>query len=183
MKSKSKISMMTMMLITSVLIIPLIAAAPDSIPLVADGGEYYDAEARYGIVIGSVDVTNNASHLVVTYTITVDDWYLNETHLAVGDNSGDLPQTKKGNPRPGKFSRNDDHLPGVKTFTYEIPLGEISHDGTITIATHAAVTNLDEIVYTDPETGEVYFREESAWGEGSSFVGGNWAMYFDYSVQ
>ena len=183
MKKKGIILMLVTLILTVAYTVVYVSAEPISTPLVADGGEWYEDPGRYGLVIGSVDVYNNISHLIVTFTITEDDWYLNETHLAVSDNVGGIPQTKKGNPKPGHFEYSGEHMPGVKTYVYEIPFSGLVHDGTVTVAAHAEVTNMDDIVYIDPETGEFFYREESAWGEGTSFRGRNWAMFFEYTMQ
>jgi hypothetical protein len=54
MKAKRKTWIWTILLLVNALALPLVAADPISVGLVADGGEYYEGEARYGLVIGSV---------------------------------------------------------------------------------------------------------------------------------
>ena len=178
MKTKMTGPMMATLLLASILSVTMVAADPVSKSLVADGGD------GIGVVIGTVEVSNNDVNLTVTFTITADDWYLNETHVAVADALDDIPQTKKGNPRPGRFDHKMEQVPGVKTFQYNISLADIvTTDGVLCIAAHAEVTNMDEVVYVDPETGEIYYREETAWGDGEPFGGRNWAMYFEYNIQ
>jgi hypothetical protein len=184
MKAKRKTWIWTILLLASSLALPLVAADPISVSLVADGGEYYEDEARYGLVIGAVDVSNNGTHLLVSFTMGVEgDWYLNETHLAVSGDPSSVPQTRKHNPRPGKFEYSGEHSPGVKSVTYEVPLDGWTTGTTLYVAAHAEVTNMDEVVYVDPDTGEITYRDESAWGEGDPFGGRNWAMIFSYTVQ
>lgn len=124
-------------------------------------GQHIDA----GNVI--VSVCNN--NLNITY-VTEDEWLLGELHLAVASSLDGIPQTKKGNPIPGKFNFTA-HLEDYKTtYTFEIPLDGLS--GTILIAAQAEV-------YKQADGG---LLEETAWGEGVQFPGSNWAMYFSYNL-
>ncbi|GAJ20359.1 unnamed protein product, partial [marine sediment metagenome] len=60
------------------------------------------------INVGTVSVWNDDDYLYVTYN-TTGDWVLTETHLHVACSEGDIPQNKKGNPKPGKFMHNMEH--------------------------------------------------------------------------
>ena len=120
-------------------------------------GQYYD--------VGDVSVSLENGVLTVTYQ-TVGDWFITETHVAVASSKLQIPQTKSGNPKIGRFGNETYHDPEVQTFTYSIPWT----DGTpIYIATHAVVQEIDA-------TG-VVLAEETAWGNGESF-GKNWSMCF-----
>ncbi len=54
-------------------------------------------------MVGNVKVWNDGDNLHVKYNITVVGWQLGETHLAVATDIADVPQTKKDNPKIGKF--------------------------------------------------------------------------------
>ena len=127
-------------------------------------------------VVGNVAVSIVDENISVTFT-TIDGWLLNETHLHIANLSEDeIPQTKKGNPRPGQFDYSEEHVPGVTEYTYVIPLDGFSGD--VYIAAHAVVQKpvLDEV------TGEPVLDEESAWGNDNPFKGKNWAMYSTYTL-
>jgi hypothetical protein len=92
---------------------------------------------------------NDAATLTVTYEATYP-WCLLETHLHVATNESDIPQTKKGNAKPGQFEYGDDYggcHGGPATF--EIDLAEIGADigdgvspgDTVVIAAQAEVDN------------------------------------------
>jgi len=142
--------------------------------LTADGGNEMTA-----FKVGEVEVTNDENNLTVTYKITEIGWLLNETHLHIANESEEgIPQTKKGNPRPGQFNYSEEHEPCVDVFTYEIPLDGLS--GEVYIAAHAAVELFEGV---NPTTFEDLFRYESAWGDGTEFnEDRNWAMYITYTI-
>jgi len=128
------------------------------------GPSWYWAHVTY---VGSVFVWNNETHLFVKYY--TDDVGMHETHLAVAEDFEDIPQTKSGNPKVGKFPFKNEGLGGAMMDMYTIP-----HDfdaGTeLIIAAHAALCN-----------------GETAWadcgGDDAYFPGGNWATFFYYTVQ
>lgn len=105
---------------------------------------YYDLCAGQTDDIGEVVVTNDAVNLYVTFNITEPGWYLEETHVAVGNGLADIPQTKKGNPIPGQFPYFCEALePMQQTCTVTIPLDGWCEDDEIVVATHAAVVEVD----------------------------------------
>ena len=55
------------------------------------------------INVGELQVWNDAENLYVKYVLD-SDWCLTEYHLHVATSLGDIPQTKKGNPKPGQFA-------------------------------------------------------------------------------
>jgi hypothetical protein len=137
--------------------------APFSTNLIA--GQTIDA--------GDVKVCNDDTNLTVTYEATFP-WCLLATDLHVATSESGIPQTSKGNPKPDEFAIGDVH-DCVGTASFEIPLDEIdggvSPGATVFVAAHAEV---------EDDTG----RQEGAWGKGPRFVQrGNWAMYFNYTVQ
>jgi len=120
---------------------------------------------------GDVEITNDGDNLIITIS-TQDGWSLNESHVAIEASEEDIPQTKKGNPKPGKFEYSQSHDPNVTTFEYVIPVTGLPED--LTIAIHTVVQQIvnDEIV------------EETAWANGDRFVQkGNWGMYTSYGLQ
>ena len=152
-----------------------------TVDLIAGGGG--DA----GLDVGNVTVWNNTENIYVEFT-TTGDWCMTETHLQIAtsvDGTDGIPQTKKGNPIPGKFEYFGDYDPcDTQVVVFTIPNGYETGDEVI-IAAHAAVQEpiLDE--NGEPkldENGEPTFRYESAWCNGEDFEGKNWAMYFTYTI-
>lgn len=132
--------------------------------------------AGQNISVGTVTVSNVSNNITIEYNITTDGWVMNETHLHVGDSLGDIPQTKKNNPIPGKFDYSAEHVPPVTMYTYTTISVPVS--GELYIAAHAEVALLNETDYV--------LQEESAWagidvGE-MAFDGKNWATYFMVTV-
>ena len=125
--------------------------------------------------VGNVRVLHAHSvdnYMTITYE-TTGGWMLTETHVAVATSFDDIPQTKSGNPKIGKFQYSDPHPP-VTTYTYTINLDEYItptgglYLGTLYIAAHAVVEHPD-------------YGEETAWADtyGIPFNdGGSWALYF-----
>jgi len=127
--------------------------------------------AGQNTVIGTVTVSNDDTSLYVIYDTTGSDWVITETHLEVAAELTDIPQTKKGNPIPGKFEYSTEHDPAVTEHTYTIPL----EDGNkvLCIAAHAKVEKRID--------GEI-IQEETAWAGDLPFDGKNWATYSKYTV-
>ena len=93
--------------------------------------------------IGTVAVNNDDQNLYVTFNITEPGWYLDETHVAVGIEEDDIPQTKKGNPIPGQFPfACNDLVPMATSCTAIIPLGGWCEGQEIVVAAHAAVAEV-----------------------------------------
>lgn len=111
---------------------------PSVVNLIADGGSEATA-----IDVGDVSVWNDADYLYVKYEITDPDWCLTKTHLHVADTLEGIPQTSKGNPKPGQFKYKMDH-DCVGEYTYSIGLGEWSTDTVLYIAAHAEVISVDD---------------------------------------
>jgi hypothetical protein len=137
--------------------------------LIAGGGNPASA-----IDVGDVLVWNDGEQLFVRYLVTAQDWCLTETHSHVASSADAIPQTKKGNPIPGKFAFAAT-LECVTSYTLVVPL-TWEPGVQLFIATHASVKN-PTVVYIDGPW------EETAWGAGFDFPGRNWAMYFTYTVQ
>ncbi|GAH57390.1 unnamed protein product, partial [marine sediment metagenome] len=101
-----------------------------------DTFEIGDLVAGQTEIVGGVEVSKDTEYLYVTYMVDAP-WCLTETHLAVAADFKDIPQTKKGNPMPGKFPYSAKHDPAVTEYTYEIPLADL--DTNLFIAAHAEV--------------------------------------------
>ena len=114
---------------------------PDSTKLIADGG---DSETE----VGDVLVWNDGTNLHVKYT-TTDGWELTQTHLAVADNVSAIPQTKTGNPKPGRFAYKTKHNPAVSEHTYIISLNGWDVGTNLFIAAHAKVEKLSDDIITE----------------------------------
>ncbi len=141
-------------------------------PATATGSTAVSLVAGQHTVAGTVSVWVEGSTLYVRYT-TVDGWVLGELHLEVAGSLEEIPQTRTGNPVPGRFSykASFDPAEGVTSYTFLIPLDGL--DGTLYIAAHAEV-------YRQTDAG---ILEETAWAEGQPFPGNNWAMYFTYTPE
>ncbi|MHC4990631.1 MAG: hypothetical protein ACYTGC_06585 [Planctomycetota bacterium] len=127
---------------------------------------------------GTVCVEIVGSDLVVTYA-TTGGWELVETHLWVGTDIGDMPQTRKGNPRIGHFPYGFDDLAGATSSAMAIPLEELgfqcpAENATIFVAAHAALRLSD---------GGGGFQTETGWADGDRFVEqGSWGTFFSTEV-
>ncbi|MFX0030157.1 MAG: hypothetical protein ACFE8B_13180 [Candidatus Hermodarchaeota archaeon] len=158
----------SLLIISSILgitIIPVTAHTEES-PFITD------LFAGQNIPVGHVIVWNDADYLHVKYLIdddlTPDDpsddgvpTLIYETHLHVAESIDGIPQTKKGNPIPGKFDYNTEHNPGVSEYTYQIPL-VWDLDFELSIAAHAVVQKLGglagvELALPDQVTMEVSY--------------------------
>jgi hypothetical protein len=161
----------------AVLVLALGLVLPMATPAMADpvAQGYKLWAGNGGPQAGKVIVLEDEDFIHVTY-IAWDCWLLTETHVAVGESLGDIPQTKKGNPKVGHFPYSDPHGP-VTAYTYDIERDSSWNAGTtLCIAAHAVVYNpcLDQ--------------EETAWAaycinRDFPFPGNNWATYFFYTVQ
>ncbi|MDH6342033.1 hypothetical protein M2480_000413 [Parabacteroides sp. PFB2-12] len=114
--------------------------------------------------VGTITVGNDKENLYVTYALDAS-WSLSDTKLFVGDDA-DIP-FNGNNPQMGHFPYKTTHSPAVNTFTYVIPLEEIS--ACVTVAAQGDVVPLEG-------------KKESAWGEGDA-LGKNGSMKFEYCVQ
>jgi len=108
-----------------------------------------DLLAGQTIDVGEVQVWNDAGNLYVKYIVDKAGWCLTETHLAVDTVLDNIPQTKKGNPIPGKFEYKKEHDPCVTEYTYTIPL-DWGCNESLFIAAHAVVIEVLGDGCTDP---------------------------------
>jgi len=122
--------------------------------------------------IGDVLVWREGDNLFVRYVIAdPTKWCMTMTHLAVGASLGNIPQTNKGNPIPGRFPYKGIFENGCGAeFTYKIYIAGYQPGTILSIAAHADVRN-QEIQ-----------ENEGAWAAGLDFPGSNWATYFTYTL-
>jgi hypothetical protein len=169
--------------------------------------EVIDLIAGQNITVGTVSVWNDFESLYIKYE-TTGDWVMTETHLAVVITTyRNLPMTKTGNPKVGKFPYKCcyDEMAGNWVFEYPPSYGAVCNaDGatavTLTeityaiplmwgvgaklfIAAHAVVQNNSVAVDWDIYGEPISWWTETAWGAGFDFSGKNWATYFKYTVQ
>ena len=131
--------------------------------------------AGQSIDIGTVQVTQQATELCISFGITRDDWYLTETHVAIAATAAELPQNDAENPQIGNFpyhhtglhSQFDQHCVDYAELGFE-------PGQRIAIAAHAVVQR---------EDGGTVVQHETGWGEGPAFPGCGWAMYFEHLIQ
>jgi hypothetical protein len=122
------------------------------------------------IPAGTVTVYNDATFIYVHYSL-YSPWLLSETHVSVAPSVPEIPQTKTGNPIPGRFSYNATHDPELTHYLVAIPLGSFLPGQTVIVAAHAALN-------APKEAG----GSQTGWGSGPDFPGKNWATYIRYTV-
>lgn len=118
-----------------------------------------DLIAGQNMDIGDVIVSNTGTNLEVTYQ-TSDGWALSETHLAVACDKNGIPLNQSGHPVIGHFPYSTNHDPFVTSFTYTIPLSELSSTcnspgDTIVLAAHAVVFNTLDLQSLQVISGEL----------------------------
>lgn len=118
---------------------------------------------------GDVTVQVVDDQICVTYAAH-SDWVIEEVHLAIATSLADIPQTKKGNPRPGQFPLKATYLPGVSSATLCAPFTTGLDE--LFIAAHAVVSGTPGGAYSG--------QEETGWADGFDFPGANWATYFRF---
>ena len=139
-----------------------VCGVPQAAPLVA--GQHYTA--------GTITIANDENNLYVQYQ-TDSPWMMSEAHAMAATTLAGIPQSKSGNPIPGRFSYSATFDPQVSAYTFAIPLSSLTALGnTVYVAAHA-------VVQAPREAG----GSQTAWGYGPDFPGNNWATYIMYSLQ
>ena len=128
---------------------------------------------RKGEDVGLVQAWNDKENLFVEYQ-TGTGWLLQDTHLAVATSPAEIPQTRSGNPVPGRFAYKAGAI-GGPIQRYSMPLADIgvAFGESVVIAAHADVGS----------TGPGPLRQEGAWAAGTPFASMNFAQYFQHTVQ
>lgn len=125
-----------------------------------------DLLADETISVGTVEMSNDDEHLYVTYR-TSPDWPIGKTSLFVGDDTGEIPTNRGGNPVIGRFPYVDSHSPETTEVNWEVDLDGLS-ESTAVVAAFA-------------EVGE---NKEGAWAAGELMTsGGSWATYATHEIQ
>jgi len=129
--------------------------------MVAGGGNEASA-----IDVGDVRIWNDTDYLYVDYVLGDDqpDWCITQIHLKVATSLEGIPQTKKGNPIPGKFDYISDYECTRDPEPIKVPL-EWGPETELFIAAHAVVSTPVEC----EATGIVYGTER---GDGTVGSGG-----------
>lgn len=141
-----------------------LCGTPEQVKLIA--GRTMDA--------GTVFVGNDATYLYVVYT-TSNGWVMTDTHLDISTSVSGIPQ-KNGNPIPGHFTYSQ-ALNQQTYCMFAIPLSSLNLEPgtTVYIAAHADLLQLNGV--------HTVIQTQTGWGDGYSFPGKNWAMYFGFTIQ
>jgi hypothetical protein len=137
-------------------------------------------------VVGNVNVANSETALMVTLT-TSAGWTFEKVRWAVGTELRHIPQTRGGEPIPGRFPFQRHSEAGATLETWRLPL--IVEPGTVlTFAVNADVkikASKDDKSAPDPahEGDDENCIVASSWGEGTPFPKMKGSMYFTYTVQ
>lgn len=176
----------TLMLIASLAVVAAIFS-PSLSAAFSDPGEggdlveptVYNLYAGQTTLIGHVLVWNDGDQICVRYLLDEPGWVMVETHVEMGDEVSDIPQTKSLNPIPGRFSQCDHYDIDAMTTEDEFlfPIDGEMNDGTVIIAAHAAVVHISD--------GQID-RGETAWTATEigmePFPGNNWATFVEYEI-
>lgn len=133
--------------------------------------EIVDFYAGQHILAGNMSISNTSTDLIITLNLT-GGWEASHTHLYVGD-PANMPTNPSGNPMIGLFPYSDLHSPMITTYTWTIPLTNLSN--CFAIALHADLHLLN---------GNTIVQSETGWGDGEQFTNaGSWASYYTYCIQ
>ncbi len=133
-----------------------------------DENLYFEILAGQHIPVGFLEIWSDQDYTYVKYSV-IDNWFLTETHLHLARDWREIPQTKTGNPIPGKFDYQMEHN-YVNVYIYQIPRVEWKYG-----AAHCVVVKM--------ENGKPV-QEETGWARNKfpprgEFPGRNWAWYFE----
>jgi len=120
---------------------------------------------------GQIFVYNDDQNLYVSYQTTMP-WLMSEAHVAAATTFAGIPQTRGGNPMPGRFAYSATFDPEVSAHVFAMPLSLFAGASDLFVAAHAAVN-------APADQG----GSQTGWGHGPHFPGRNWAMYMHYTIQ
>jgi len=157
---------------------------------VCDPVSTYPLYAGQTMLVGDVLVESDGDQICVKFVLNAGaittGWLITEAHVAIANDGTGIPQTKKGNPIPGKFPVNEKTDPGdTEAGWYCLDIGE-GWTAPFAVAAHAKI-ELPELGHWDTESEpDVWvvdrpYDEETAWGGEEDFPGKNWATYIDYT--
>lgn len=153
----------------SVDVVDFVSATKDSAQFIPapNDASVYPLIAGQHIYAGTVTVFSTQDGLLVVTYETTGGWTMKETHLEIALNPRDFPQTKTGNPRPGRFDFGGAQTSGTTAIQYVFEWGPAAAPGTtVYVAAHAVVGGSQ--------------GSETAWSAGTGFSGANWFTYSTY---
>jgi hypothetical protein len=90
--------------------------------------------------VGSVTVSNDSANIYVNLEVDQPYWRITEVHIHVAAEKDDVPQTKAGNPKVGKFAHSEELDAPVTSYEWStgIPT-DTDGDGNYFVLAHAVV--------------------------------------------
>jgi len=156
---------------TTALVVTLLLVSSSAARAQVCGASSTPLLAGRRIPAGTVTTYIDASNIYVHYSATAP-WFLGEVHVAVADSLAGIPQTKRGNPIPGRFAYSASFAPEITEYIVSIPrVAALAAAQQIVVATHA-------VVHAPENEGGT----QTGWGFGFDFPGSNWATYLVYSM-
>ncbi len=122
------------------------------------------------IDIGSVSIYNTADSLFIDLS-TTGNWWIQSANVYVGL-LANMPQTPNGNPKVGQFPYQKSLDPKKKVLRFGIPLAGLPSCFIVAVHVEARKVINGQLV-----------QSETAWGQGLSLPGPNWAMGANYCLQ
>jgi hypothetical protein len=145
------------------------AAPVEPLPPEPGTGDEVDLTTAGSATVGTVSVEVIGDEITVTVTST-GGWALREIQLHVAGSLEGIPQTKKGNPKPGHFDfKADPSDPFEEIFVVSLDKLGLSPDEPLVLALHADVEK-----QVDGET-----LSEGAWVGEEDFPGKSKARYLE----
>jgi hypothetical protein len=114
------------------------------------------------IAVGEVSVWNDATALHVTIDLA-DGWCMTESHVDAQSTVDAIPQTKNGNPTPGKFAFGNGYDACVDGDAFTIPLAGLDADPVI--AVHAKVWEMTTSTIEIASGAGDPISTKGAWGD------------------
>lgn len=135
-------------------------------------------------VVGRTTIANSESTLTVT-VVADEGWTLQQVRVGLGTTLSQIPQTRHGEPIPGRFPLQAKPQDGATTREWRLPL-LVEPDTVLYFAVEAEVKKKElkdgdkKAQKNDDDKNCVV---DYAWGEGTRFPKQNGSMYFTYTVQ